>query len=207
MWAPKSPNNVTSTCFNTEHLLPKDIRFKHGGAKLASCPGRHLTSLCLWEWWILQQTLSLPYPVTSHWWVSILDRICYMKTWYSTLKSFPQLKLIASPDKYFLFLWNSVYAFLGSHYCIPKQWPMGPLQLRLPPLAETSSYATDSGHLCLLVVLDFQDQVFHLTLRHSWIIAFHWGVSSAQYTMNECTFVSRHEVHSTNTHFLYDASW
>jgi len=32
---PKSPNNVTTTCFNTEHLLPKDLRFKHGGAKLA----------------------------------------------------------------------------------------------------------------------------------------------------------------------------
>jgi len=43
--APKSPNNVTSTVFNTVHLLPKDRRFEHGGAKLASCPGRHLTSL------------------------------------------------------------------------------------------------------------------------------------------------------------------
>jgi len=42
---PKSPNNVTSTSFNTVHLLPKDLRFEHGGAKLASCPGRHLTSL------------------------------------------------------------------------------------------------------------------------------------------------------------------
>ena len=27
------------------HLLPKDLRFEHGGAKLVSCPGRHLTSL------------------------------------------------------------------------------------------------------------------------------------------------------------------
>jgi len=26
-------------------LLQKDLRFEHGGAKLASCPGRHLTSL------------------------------------------------------------------------------------------------------------------------------------------------------------------
>jgi len=43
--APISPNNVTSTFFNTLHLLPKDIRFEHGDAKLASCPGRHLTSL------------------------------------------------------------------------------------------------------------------------------------------------------------------
>jgi len=26
-------------------LLPKDLRFEHGGTKLASCPGRHLASL------------------------------------------------------------------------------------------------------------------------------------------------------------------
>jgi len=43
--APKSPNNVTSTFFNKVNLLPKDLRFKHGGAKLASCPGCHLNSL------------------------------------------------------------------------------------------------------------------------------------------------------------------
>jgi len=39
LWdAPKSPQNITSTFLNTVHLLPK-------GAKLASCPGSHLTSL------------------------------------------------------------------------------------------------------------------------------------------------------------------
>jgi len=37
--APKSPNNVTRTFFNTVHLLPEDLRFENGGAKLASCPG------------------------------------------------------------------------------------------------------------------------------------------------------------------------
>jgi len=42
--APKSPKNVTSTFFNTVHLLPKDLSFEHGGAKLASCPRRYLTS-------------------------------------------------------------------------------------------------------------------------------------------------------------------
>ena len=31
------------------NLLPKDVRFEHGGAKLASCPGRHLTSLRPWS--------------------------------------------------------------------------------------------------------------------------------------------------------------
>jgi len=45
MGGPKSPNNVISTFFNTAYLLLKDLRFKNGGAKLASCPGRHLTSL------------------------------------------------------------------------------------------------------------------------------------------------------------------
>ena len=39
----KNPNNVTRTFFNTVHLLPEDLRFENGGAKLASCPGRHLT--------------------------------------------------------------------------------------------------------------------------------------------------------------------
>jgi len=47
--APKSSNNVTSTFFNTVHLLPKDVRFEHGDAKLASCSGRPLTSLRPWQ--------------------------------------------------------------------------------------------------------------------------------------------------------------
>ena len=41
----KSHNNVASTFFNTVHLLPKDLRFEHGGAKLVSCARCHLTSL------------------------------------------------------------------------------------------------------------------------------------------------------------------
>jgi len=45
---PKSPNNVTSIVFSTVQLLPKDLRLEHGGAKLASCPGRHPTSLRPW---------------------------------------------------------------------------------------------------------------------------------------------------------------
>jgi len=31
--------------FKTVHLLPKDLRFEHGGTKLVSFPRRHLTSL------------------------------------------------------------------------------------------------------------------------------------------------------------------
>jgi len=39
--APKTPNNVVNS-FSTVHLLPKDLKFEHGGAKLVSCPGRYL---------------------------------------------------------------------------------------------------------------------------------------------------------------------
>jgi len=62
----KSPNNVTSTSFNTEHLFPKDIRHEHDGTKVAYCPGRHLASLRPWVWWVLQQIISLTNPVASH---------------------------------------------------------------------------------------------------------------------------------------------
>ena len=41
----ENPNSTTSTFFNTVNFLPKDLRFEHGGAKVASCPGRHLASL------------------------------------------------------------------------------------------------------------------------------------------------------------------
>ena len=42
--AAKNPENITSTFFNTVHLLPEHLRFEHGDAKLASYPGHHLTS-------------------------------------------------------------------------------------------------------------------------------------------------------------------
>ena len=111
-------------------FAPKDIRFEHRGAKLFCCPGRQLASLRPCVRRVLQQIISLPYPVTSHWWVSILDRERCMKTWNSTLKSFTQLKLITSTDNYFLFLWNNVYEFSGTNNCIPKRWPMGRAGLR-----------------------------------------------------------------------------
>jgi len=45
---PENPNNITTTFFNTVDLLPKDLKFEHGGAKLASCPEHHITSLRPW---------------------------------------------------------------------------------------------------------------------------------------------------------------
>jgi len=44
-WAPKSPNNVASTFFSTVKLLPKDLRFEHGGVELDSYPGRAPSNL------------------------------------------------------------------------------------------------------------------------------------------------------------------
>jgi len=46
--APKSPNNVTSIFFNTCICFRKTSGSNKGGAKLTSCPGRHLTSLRPW---------------------------------------------------------------------------------------------------------------------------------------------------------------
>ena len=43
----EKPNSITSAFFNAVDLLPKDLRLEHGVAKVASCPGRHLTSLRL----------------------------------------------------------------------------------------------------------------------------------------------------------------
>jgi len=40
--APKSHKNVASTFFNAGPLLPKDLRFEHGGAKPDSCLLCHL---------------------------------------------------------------------------------------------------------------------------------------------------------------------
>jgi len=43
--APKGANSVASNFFNAVPLLPKDLRFENGEAKLVSCPGRYITSV------------------------------------------------------------------------------------------------------------------------------------------------------------------
>ena len=58
LWAQKSPNNVESTFFDTVYLLPKDLRFENGGAKLASCSGCHLTLLRPWKSFVSQVLYS-----------------------------------------------------------------------------------------------------------------------------------------------------
>ena len=37
--APQNPNNVTSTSFNIEHTLPKDLSFEYGSPNLLFAPG------------------------------------------------------------------------------------------------------------------------------------------------------------------------
>jgi len=50
--APKCPTKVANVFSNTVHSLSKDLRLDHGGAKLVSYPGRHLTSVgpCVTPW-------------------------------------------------------------------------------------------------------------------------------------------------------------
>jgi len=43
--APKSPKTVICTSYSAANVLPKELRFEHGGAKLASSLWRHLISL------------------------------------------------------------------------------------------------------------------------------------------------------------------
>jgi len=40
--------SMSQIFFDTVDLLPKQLSFEHGGAKLASCPGRCRTSLRPW---------------------------------------------------------------------------------------------------------------------------------------------------------------
>ena len=98
---------------------------------LTRAPSSFVTPLV---WWVLQQITSLPYPVTSHCWVSVLYRICYMKTWNSISKSFTQSKLITSPDKYFLLRKNVAYmSFWESIIAYANGGSWAPLSYVCPP--------------------------------------------------------------------------
>jgi len=54
-----SPNNVAGTFFIIVHLLLKDFRFEHEGAKFVSWPGQHLTLVRPWSLWISYKVLEL----------------------------------------------------------------------------------------------------------------------------------------------------
>jgi len=110
-----------------------------------------------------------------------------MKMRNSTLKSFNQLKLITSPDKYFPFLWNNVYEFLGTNYCATKRWPKAPLQLSLPPLAQTSCYATAARCQEFFITSKFllRKKLVVLATYLPFLIGFGNGTSTSYY----CTFL------------------
>jgi len=48
-WGGEKSQQCRSAFCNTVYLLPKDLRFEHGGAKLVPCPGRQLTSVTCWQ--------------------------------------------------------------------------------------------------------------------------------------------------------------
>jgi len=45
----------------------KDLSFEHGGAKLASCPGRHPTLLRRWTQYFHFSEVRIPLP--KYWWI------------------------------------------------------------------------------------------------------------------------------------------
>jgi len=82
-----------------------------------------------------------------------------MKTWNSTV-IYPIEAHFTSPDKIFCFC-GITYEFFGTDYCIPERWPMGPFQLSLLPLAQTSSYATGSDwHIANAQLLYHKNRLF-----------------------------------------------
>jgi len=56
VWGAENSQQCYKYFLQIAHLPPKDLRLEHGDAKLASCPGRHLTSLRPWQYLI--ETLS-----------------------------------------------------------------------------------------------------------------------------------------------------
>ena len=86
--APKSPNIVTSTFFNAIDLLPKDLRFEHWGARLVSCPGRHLTSLrpfrggqTFWPEGRIRDYLAIGGPGTARFtWQTAVNAVALLST-------------------------------------------------------------------------------------------------------------------------------
>jgi len=76
MGGAENPNSITSAFFNAIQLLPKDRKLEHGGAKVASCPGRHLTSLRL------GYTGSMP---ETGFWLCKLPESCVSYVFYCIL--------------------------------------------------------------------------------------------------------------------------
>jgi len=129
--ASKRPKIVTSTFFNTVHLLQKDLSFEHGGAsaKLASCPGCHLTSLrpCthVSSWGTFLKTMTIYLLVER-----IVSRIVFLctvfllKIWKASQHcwAFPQL----------LSTWRSVNIFQSRNRALSESQVLGENGKSLP---------------------------------------------------------------------------
>ena len=73
---------------------------------------------------VVLQIICLPYPVTSHW-VSILDRIRYMKTWNSNFKvNYPNWIALHHPKNIFCFCGITCMSFWEPIIAYPNgdQW-------------------------------------------------------------------------------------
>jgi len=99
--APKSPNNLTGTFFNTVNLPPKELRFQYGGAKRASCPGGHLTSLrpCI-------KVLPFPFDlcqrqleVNADTGIISLKTVSHVWTLFNSLGEFHILNILSGCDR------------------------------------------------------------------------------------------------------------
>ena len=97
--APKSPRNVTK--YFLQHLLLKDLLFEHGGAKLASCPGHHLTFYpllkCLWQLrshrtpysqWCTQNIFMGSFWFRVIWW-SFVFGVLFVTSQFDVISMFP----------------------------------------------------------------------------------------------------------------------
>jgi len=70
------------------YLLPKDLKFEHGGVKLASCSGRHLTSLRPWASVGLCTTFSVTHLASLH-----HPPRCLRSTVHARKRPLPDLKM------------------------------------------------------------------------------------------------------------------
>jgi len=93
---PRAPNRYGSAeksqqCrkyFLQQHIcFPKGLKFKHGGAKLVSCPGRHLTPLhpCLHCSYLLILDFLLSYTYAQHSRATVV-RLDFIVDWHVSIQ-------------------------------------------------------------------------------------------------------------------------
>jgi len=83
----------------TVHLLLKDLRFEHWGAKLVSCPGRHLTLSRAWRQSLPYYSVGSPGParLRRSWWP--IQCKLQTSTWWCADGSAPVLSRTSSIER------------------------------------------------------------------------------------------------------------